>query len=663
MIDFDKMVEWINHFTNAIVALISIVFILNSDFNAFSGCNISMKIRFPRKINELSTGFYEGPIPLPNYPRPQFRRKNSTFFNLNGLWDYEITCKIDEKETTILSGQILVPFPPESSLSGVNHVLQPQETLVYKKTIKIDSNSPFSKIFEIDKEKEEFIRSKGRLFLNIDACDYYVNLSINGHNCFNGEIGYIPTSIEITKFVHYGQNLIVISVKDPTDTDLQPIGKQTLKPTRIYYTSCSGIWQTIWLESTPSDYIKGIQITPNVKSKSVTLRYDYVQSKEEAVKRVKVSVFDKNDHSKVIFSMDEKRKKSENEIEMKFNDVQIDLWSPEKPNLYDFVIQIGDDEIYSYFGMREFGVKLVNGHKRLTLNGQPYFMSGLLDQGYWPESNLSPPSEKAMLFDIEYVKKCGFNMIRKHIKIEPSLFYYHCDRLGLIVWQDIVNGAAPHSHRYKTDVIDSTDVGHEMLHRSDLKARLQFERFIENSIKSLYNVVSIGLWTLFNEGWGQFDSVRLTKLIREKLDSSRPIDSTSGFYDQGENIGQFLSPHIYYQNISIEVPETDKRALILSEFGGYSYRADDSHLFYPNGSFGYKEFSSLAGLQKGYADLFRYEVMPYIEKGLCATVYTQLTDVELEINGLMTYDRKIIKLPPDFLKEINNELYEKGNIM
>ena len=616
-------------------------------------------------MNNLSTDFYKGPIPHPNYPRPQFKRENSIFMNLNGYWDYQIVKSQDEKEITILSGQILVPFPPESSLSGVNHILQPDETIIYTKSIEIDSSSPLQDFYKNDIEGQSTANRKGRLFLNIDACDYFADISINNQHVFKGEIGYIPHSIEITNNFHLGRNKITIRVQDPTDTGLQPIGKQSLNPKTIFYTSCSGIWQTIWLESTPCDYIKDIKITPSVSDNSVKIRYTF-NSQNEETKKIKITVFDKKDHSKIIYSSEKVSHSNESELVLSFGDRKLDLWSPSSPVLYDFELEIGDDKISSYFGLREFEIKTMkNGQKRLTLNGSVCFMSGLLDQGYWPESNLCPPSEEAILSELSYVKKSGFNMIRKHIKIEPLRFYYHCDCLGLIVWQDIVNGAGPViidlGPQPDSKVDDSTESGHSILHRSDAKARKDFELFIGQSIDLLYNVCSIGLWTLFNEAWGQFDSVRLTKLIKEKFDHSRPIDSTSGWFDQGENIGVFLSLHIYFKKIEINRPQSDKRALILSEFGGYSLKSDDSHLFCPKDSFGYKEYESKESLQKGFSDLFRNEVFPSIEKGVCATVYTQLTDVETEINGLLSYDRKVQKLSPQFLYQLHQDLYEIGN--
>lgn len=656
MFNDKNKVDYMKILINGFLTVFFFVFAFSNYILSTISVQMTIKTRLHNIINDLNSGFYKGSIPHPKYPRPQFKRKNSIYMNLNGFWNYKIVKYIENNEITVSKGQILVPFPPESSLSGVKHVLQPDEYLIYMKTINVDSNSPLSKLYE---NRSSFL-TNNRLFLNIDACDYYVTIQINKETCFDDHIGYIPTSVEITKHFVFGKNEIAIRVRDPTDKGLQPVGKQTLKPTRIYYTSCSGIWQTIWLETTPLDYIKDIKITPNIAKNSVTLRYNYIKMKEKQQKEeVKVFVYDKSDHSQVIYNTKKILNENENQIELIFGDIKIDQWSPEQPNLYDFEIIIGQDEVISYFGMREFGLKTINGYKQLTLNGKPYFMSGLLDQGYWPESNLSPPSEEAMIFDIMYAKSSGFNMLRKHIKYEPFLFYYHCDRLGLIVWQDIVNGGMPHKPRFFGPINDSTEEGYDYLHRSDEQSRIEFEEFIVNSINCLYNVVSIGLWTLFNEGWGQFDSIRLTKLITEKLDNSRPIDSTSGYYDQGENIGQFFSIHIYYESISIDKNANDNRSIILSEFGGFSYKTDDSHLFCPTRSFGYIEFDSLSELKKGFESLYRDEVMQFIQKGLCATVYTQLSDVELEINGLITYDRKVKKLSPEFLSAINNELYKK----
>lgn len=636
--------------------------------------------------NNLNTDFYKGEtIPLSSYPRPQFRRENSVFLNLNGLWD----CRILKKEggNDIYSGKILVPFPPESSLSGVNHILQPDEQIIYTTNIEIDTNSPLYEVFHTQENEEEFQTLQRRVFLNIDACDYFTKIVLNGEECFNGPIGYIPQTIDVTQIIHLGTNTITIYVDDPTTKGLQPIGKQSLKPSGIFYTPCSGIWQTIWLETAPSDYLKSIKITPHVFQNSCTIDCVYETTSTDKQIKAKVIVYDKTDHSKILTTIEKDCALREDiNIELNFGDIQLDLWTPEHPNLYDFTIEIGNEKVSSYFGMREFGISTPSENNnenittensneindktfnpRLTLNGKVLFMSGLLDQGYWPESNLTPPSEEAMISELTFVKECGFNMIRKHIKYEPLLFYYHCDRLGLIVWQDIVNGAAPYSKVVTmytpfvgVDLNDSTTIGHKMLHRSDENNRHEFEGFIADSIDHLYNVVSIGLWTLFNEGWGQFDSARLTRFIREVLDRSRPIDSTSGWFDQEENVSNFLSLHIYFKKISI--PENEKRAIILSEFGGYSLKTGNEHMYSPDSSFGYKQFDSPDDLKKGLSDLYRNEVMPCIEKGLCATVYTQLTDVENEINGLVSYDRKVKKIDPAFLCELNSELYQKGNL-
>ncbi len=551
-------------------------------------------------------------IPLPEYPRPQLVR--DSYFNLNGEWNYFIDSEDSIPEA--YPGKITVPFSPESPLSGVGRKLEIYETLFYRRT------------FELT---EDFM--KDRLIINFGAVDFSADVHINGKFVGAHEGGYTAFSFDITEFVNIGENEIIVSVNDESDTSYHSRGKQKEKHGGIWYTPQSGIWQTVWLESVPNDYISSLLIVPSLHEKAV---YITVISESDTE-----CVIEFNGQSHVAVSNRPFELPVENFI----------AWTPETPELYEFSVTLGDDRVESYFAMRSFGVgKDEKGIPRLMLNGRPYFHNGLLDQGYFGYGLYTPESDEMMISDIVRAKEMGFNMLRKHIKIEPMRWYYHCDRLGMLVWQDMINGG----RRYNPLVISTPlitkmhfkDSHYSWFARSDEEGREEYYRELREMIEQLINVPSIAMWVPFNEGWGQFDAAKACELIRS-IDKTRTIDHASGWHDQG--ISDVKSWHVYFTKYKFR-PDKHGRAVVLSEFGGYNYRVE-GHSFTER-DFGYKHLKSSEELKNALSKLYSEEIHPAIEKGLAAAVYTQLSDVEDEVNGLITHDRAVIKLPPEEIRKI-----------
>ncbi|HQC55214.1 MAG TPA: glycoside hydrolase family 2 TIM barrel-domain containing protein [Clostridia bacterium] len=587
------------------------------------------KSKYYKNLNTLYTPFAEKidkNCPLPEYPRPQLER--DSYINLNGYWDYAILSQPSELPT--YQGKILVPFSPESPLSGVNKLLKPSEFLYYRK------------IFTLP---EGF--KKDRVLLHFGAVDYLCKVYINQKLVGEHRGGFFPFTFDITDYLFADkENYLTMEVTDPSDTGFQQRGKQKLKRGGIFYTPQSGIWQTVWMESVVDNYIENIKITPDIDSSSVDIE---VFAKDLSTpadieisfagKKVASGKTDKDGKAKITFS-------------------EYKLWSPEEPNLYDITITLGDDNIKSYFGMRKFGVGNDEaGIPRLMLNNEPYFHNGLLDQGYWSDGLYTAPTDEALIYDIQITKDLGFNMLRKHIKIEPLRWYYHCDRLGMLVWQDFVNGGRGANKLYNgfLSIIGRTadDTNYRWGGRKEEESRKEYYVDSEKTIKLLYNTVSLALWVPFNESWGQFDALKVTDWVRT-LDNTRPIDHASGWLDQGG--GDFKSTHVYFVPITVPSEKDRKgRCFILSEFGGYSLDIE-GHVFNSKKSFGYRKYSSLKEFEAAYHKLFEESIIPLIEKGLSATVYTQITDVEDEINGIITYDRKVVKLDADKLRELNSRV-------
>lgn len=560
--------------------------------------------------------------PLPEYPRPQFER--DSFINLNGVWNYLISDKQYEIPEAY-EGEIVVPFSPECQLSGVERIVRPDEYLYYERE------------FEL---AEEFI--KGRVILNFGAVDYIAKVYVNGKYLGSHKGGYNPFSFDITDYIVIGRNSIAVTVTDPSDKGVQCRGKQKLKGGGIWYTPQSGIWQTVWLESVPLTFIEKVKITPDIDNSIVKIK---VSTNASPDKDAKIIICDGD---KVVA---EAEYESGAEVSVPIEDAV--LWSPENPHLYDVVLVCDSDMVRSYFGMRKFSYGAdERGIMRLMLNNKPYFHNGLLDQGYWCDGMLTPPSDEAMIYDIQMIKDMGFNMLRKHIKVEPMRWYNHCDRLGVIVWQDMVSGGGKYNFlcigAFPFVHIMVPDNKYGFFARRDKEGRDEFTIQYFEMLENLYNCVSIGMWVPFNEGWGQFDSKWFSDRTKE-YDPSRTVDSASGWHDQGIDA---RSIHCYFKPFIM--PKNEKRPILLSEFGGYSQQIE-GHVF-SNKVFGYKVFGSKTALNEAYRKLVEKQVVPAIEKGLTASVYTQVSDVENEINGLVTYDRRIIKFDVDMLRSINAKL-------
>ena len=549
--------------------------------------------------------------PLAEYPRPQFVR--NSYINLNGCWKCEFS-KSSELPSDFKT-DITVPFSPETPLSGVGRVLEPSEYLHYEKRFNIPSDF-----------------NKGRVFIHFGAVDQIADVYLNGVHIGSHSGGYTPFSFEITDNIKEGENRLNVTVRDFSDTKQYSRGKQKFNRGGIWYSPQSGIWQTVWLESTPKEYLHSVKITPDFDNEQV--RFDF-----EADAEVLVSVYDGD---MLIAETAEKVVRIPN----------FKPWSPESPFLYNVVFSCGKDRVRSYFGMRKFSVgKDENGMPRLFLNNKPYFHNGLLDQGYYPDGFLTPPSNEAMEYDVKTVKKMGFNMLRKHIKIEPLLWYHYCDVNGILVWQDMVNGGG----KYGLEVsvlpfigVNLDDTNYKTFKRTDASQRESYYKELRQMLDALSNCPCIAVWVPFNEGWGQFDSAKAYKFIKE-FDKTRVVDSTSGWHDRG--VTDVISKHIYFTPIKVKA---GAKPYVLSEFGGFSHRVN-GHTF-NNKMFGYKIYNSPESLAKAYKKTFEKVIIPQISKGLSATVYTQLTDVEDELNGLLTYDRKVVKIPVDILKKINERV-------
>lgn len=574
-------------------------------------------------------------LPLPEYPRPQLYRP--AWRNLNGIWDYAIT-GLDAPQPDSFQGQILVPFPIESALSGVKQPLQPDERLWYHR------------IFSINPDWQG-----GCVFLHFGGVDWYCQVFINDQLVGEHMGGYDPFSLDITDVIGVDSNDLVVSVHDPTDT--QPIqrGKQVLDPGFIWYTAVSGIWQTVWLEHVPVYHIESIKITPDIDDAAVKINANISQPLKGAVLEVDV-----RKDGKCIC-----KHATDLELPVLLSIPQPKLWSPESPHLYDLILTLkrGDvliDQVHSYFGMRKFSLENdQNGRKRFCLNNEPTFLYGPLDQGYWPDGLYTPPTDEAMQQEIGFIKGIGCNMLRKHMKVEPARYYYHCDRIGLIVWQDMVSGGisprpvwfffANKLKRLRDDRF------YWRLGRKNKLNRAQFLLEYQRIIAALFNTVSIAVWGPFNEGWGQFDAANIARMTHN-LDPSRLVDHASGWFDQGA--GDFKSEHHYFKPLPDPQPDPS-RAWVLSEFGGYSLKLS-GHVWEPNKDFGYKKFSNQEELTQGYIQLLDEQLIPWIKEGLSAAIYTQTTDVETELNGFLTYDREIIKMDLVRIQKAHQRIFQES---
>ena len=579
-----------------------------------------LKTKWADNINEKNV--------LGEYPRPLMRRKS--YVNLNGIWKYAI------KETKgfprKMDGDILVPFSPEAMLSGVNRQLKPEEYLWYKRAL-----------------PEEVKPEKGyRWLLHFGAVDQCAVVYVNGKKQGKHVGGYLPFSFDITDALKEEKNALTVKVKDYSDTYYYSRGKQKLKNGGMFYTAQSGIWQTVWMEKVPESYIGRVKITPLYDKSSVMLQVEAADGRKNLDYEVTVT-------ARKMWPVKASGKTGKPCVIMI---PHMRSWSPEDPFLYDVHIRMGEDSVESYFAMRKVEVqKDENGIPRIFLNNRPYFQKGVLDQGYWPDGLYTPPCDEAMIYDIQKMKDLGFNMIRKHIKIEPQRWYYHCDRIGMLVWQDMVNGGREYKSWYVTYMatamesvkIRAKDSRLRLMGRQDPAGQKQFEDEMKETVRNLYNHPSIVTWVIFNEGWGQFRTKKMTDVVRVE-DHTRLIDPASGWFDQG--CGDVRSIHDYFFPLHV-APE--ERVTALTEFGGYSLQIP-KHSMYEKEVYGYKIFKRKKELTQGYEKLIKKLIIPNIRRGLSATVYTQLSDVEEEVNGILSYDRKIMKIDENTVKKMNEKL-------
>lgn len=586
--------------------------------NQWKPAGNQIRTRWAREVNPEA--------PLPEYPRPQLVRTD--WINLNGLWSYAIS---HGELPVTYEGLILVPFPIESSLSGVGRALQPHETLWYARTFVVP------------------LAWNGRhVQLHFGAVDWRATVSLNGRSLGEHRGGYLPFSFDITSFLVEGTNELVVQVQDPTDTSFQARGKQTLKPRGILYTAVSGIWQTVWLEPVPECHIESVTSTPDIGAETVS-----VLVVTTAVAHVAVTV---RDGDRVVA---QGTGVSGMPISLKIPGAH--LWSPEDPHLYNLDVEIpGGDKVTSYVGMRSFGLaRDETGCQRLTLNGRVFFQHGLLDQGYWPDGLYTAPTDEALCYDIELARRLGFTMIRKHMKVEPLRWYYHCDRLGVIVWQDMPSGGDARNQMWLgllalvgVRMRDSTGTGRRKLGRESEVGRQDFLDELGHVIDHLKGETCIACWAPFNEGWGQFDAAATAVQVKQR-DPSRLVDHASGWFDQGG--GDLVSVHRYI--LRLRSPgRVGSRCFVLSEYGGYNLLVND-HVWRFDKAFGYRHFRSSVRLLDAYRRLIKEQLAPLVGVGLSAAVYTQITDVEQETNGIVTYDRAVVKVDEDAIREINESLW------
>ena len=575
--------------------------------------------------------------PLPEYPRPALRR--DSFENLNGLWQYAITKAAQHPEQW--EGSILVPYAPESRASGVNRTLQPGQWLHYHRFFAPPAGEG------------------GRVLLHFGAVDSACAVEVNGHLAGGHRGGYWPFTLDITAFLNdTGRNSLWVAVQDPTGHGTQARGKQTLKPGGMFYPAQSGIWQTVWLERVPDNYITALDIRPDYDTGMVTVKLRTakpggMEAVWGVVRAGGVCIAEE-------FNADSVDPDGcGGTMRFLIRNEYFHPWSPDSPFLYDLTLRVGEDMVHSYFALRKWSCEAdAKGVMRFCLNDKPLLLNGLLDQGYWPDGLYTPPSDAAVLHELERVKELGFNLLRKHAKIEPQRWYYHCDKLGLIVWQDMVNGGAPYKLWYVTyltnvlqPLLRRTPDGkpfYGLLSRSSETGREEYRRELEATVEALRCHPSIGCWVPFNEGWGQFDAAAATQKLLA-LDPGRLVDEASGWFDQGG--GDVDSRHNYFYPLRVK---PGVRTVALSEYGGIAWPMPGHEP--PGKTYGYGVARDRKDLTARYKKLQLKTVLPQLRNGLSALVYTQLTDVEDEVNGLFTYDRTELKPDATAIRSVNAAL-------
>jgi len=569
--------------------------------------------------------------PLPEYPRPQLQRGN--WKNLNGLWQYAILPKSQEAIPASFSGKILVPFAVESALSGVGKTVGKDSVLWYQRSVSLPATF-----------------KNNIVLLQFGAVDWLCDVYVNGKKAGTHQGGYDPFSFDITTLLNKkGEQQIALRVWDPSDEGPQPRGKQVNKPAGIWYTPVTGIWQTVWLEAVPKTYIASTKQTPDLDKKlvSVAAMVQNLLPGDEIVYTA----------WKGTEKVAENKSTTGSAVNLTIPDPM--TWSPQHPFLYDLkiaVVRKGKtvDEVKSYFALRKISMAADNnGIQRMMFNNEFVFQYGPLDQGWWPDGLYTAPTDEALKFDLEKTKEMGFNMIRKHVKVEPARWYRHCDELGILVWQDMPSGDLGNRWENRPGVFG----------RATDKARTPESEQIYMSewneiIQDLYNFPSIVVWVPFNEAWGQFKTKEIVTHTMQK-DPSRLVNTASG--GNFEDVGPIIDLHNYPEPLMPDpVLFGAKRILVLGEFGGLGLPVEN-HTWQDTKNWGYQTFKTREELLKRYSELMS-RIPALIEKGLSAAVYTQTTDVEVETNGLMTYDRKEIKMPAASLKALHEKLYDNSKV-
>ncbi len=547
------------------------------------------------RLCQLTTPFEsDGANAWEVYPRPQMRRVS--YQSLCSLWQLTV---IRGKNREKLGG-IQVPFPPESRISGIFRQMAPGEQYRYERT------------FHLQEPVQD-----GRILLHFGAVDQYARVFLNGQAVGEHTGGYLPFTLDVTTVVTEGENALAVEVEDPLDTEL-PYGKQRRDRGGMWYTPISGIWQPVWLERVPKNYVRSLRLTPGL---------DHVVVETEGGTAEKcLTLHLLEGERQYCYTGDTTVIHVEEPI----------LWTPENPHLYYFTLQAGEDVIESYFALRTITVEARGDRSYICLNGEPLFLHGLLDQGYYSDGIYLPASPEGYRWDILTMKRLGFNLLRKHIKIEPDLFYYYCDLYGMIVWQDMVNAGA---YSFLIDTaLPTLGIKRGVEHKPSPRRRKYFESSAWETVELLYNHPCVCCYTIFNEGWGQYEGGRLYRELKA-LDSSRIWDTASGWFTEEES--DVTSEHVYFRRLRFKA--RPDRPLVLSEFGGYSCKIP-GHAFNLDKTYGYKNFEDLPSFQAGLERLYREEVMAAIAEGLCAAILTQVSDVEDETNGLVTYDRRVVKV-------------------
>lgn len=561
---------------------------------------------------------------LPEYPRPIMER--TEWKNLNGLWDYAIIEK-GKHTPSVFDGKILVPFAVESSLSGVAKTVGAEKELVYRRSFDVPSSWKGKKVL-----------------LHFGAVDWKTDVWVNDVKVGSHTGGFTPFSFDITEALQGKNNTLQVKVWDPTDKGYQPRGKQVSRPEGIWYTPVTGIWQTVWLEPVSESYIQDLRITPDIDNSLLSLKALVKDATSKDL--VEVKVFDGQ-------QLVAQGKSINGECVQVAMPENAKLWSPESPFLYTLKVSLKQngklvDEVSSYAAMRKYSSKRdANGIVRLELNNKPLFQFGPLDQGWWPDGLYTAPTDEALLYDIQKTKDFGFNMIRKHIKVEPARWYTYCDKLGIIVWQDMPSGDRNPEWQNRK-YFEGTEM------KRSAESEACYRKEWKEIMDALYSYPCIGTWIPFNEAWGQFKTPEIVEWTKQ-YDPTRLVNPASGgnHYTCGDmlDLHNYPAPELYLYDA--------QRATVLGEYGGIGWVVQ-GHIWEPDRNWGYIQFNSSKEVTDEYVK-YAEKLYDLIPRGFSAAVYTQTTDVEVEVNGLMTYDRKVIKLDEKRVCEINRKLCESLN--